>query len=331
MKQILMSLVMLAAAIPGYSQGVSRTTAGSAPVQPVATPVIAPQLPPAQTPTSRGPMPTPLPGGALQAAPIDLKGEAIDRIAPLTASEVLELRRELGVRSSAMQQLLEPLGKPVRRSITLDLSPNASPELFRTALGQGGVITFLDAAGRPWPVLDVDNFNGNALGHDIMGVNGVSIGLKTDRVRQASIAIRLEGLPSPVTLAVVTGQPEIDYSVEVMLPRYLPGAPAPVGAVESLPTLASADLMNFLLGTPPNTARQLKADSSAVRAWQVSPQTMIVRTDALLASPRYSRRQSSANGITVYELPVSPKILLASQGQMQSVGVTGFEGTKEQQ
>lgn len=327
MKKILISFAVLASAFSAHSQqqGISRVSPGG--VQPVAAPMIAPQLPPAVTPTSRGPMPTPLPAGV---SSINLKEEALDRVAPMPPQDVLEFRREIGSRSDAMQQPLKPGGKPVRRVISLDLSPGASPEVFRTAFGQGGVVTILDAAGRPWPILDVDNFSKD-VSVALLGVNGVSIGLKTESARQGSIAVRLEGLPSPVTFSVVAGQAEIDYSLEMQVARYLPGAPAPVGSVEGLPTLASADLMNYLLGTPPKSARPLTSDGGGVKAWQTSPQTMIVRTEALLASPRFSRRQSSANGMTVYELPLSPKIILASQGQMQSVAVSGFEGTKEQQ
>lgn len=323
-----LAIVLLAANTSAMAQqGSVRVTQGPS-VQPVAAPVLAPQLPPAATPTSRGPMPTPLPGGQM-AAPIDLKTEAIERIAPLTPKEVLELRRELDARSAAMQQPLTSVGKPVRRVISLDLSPGASPEVVRSAFGQGGVVTFLDAAGRAWPIVDLENYNPSGLEVTILGVNGVSIGVKNQGTRIGNIAVQLQGLSSPVTFAVATGQAEIDYSVEMHLARYLPGAPAPVGAVEVLPSLAAPELLNYLLGTPPQSARQLSADNAGVRAWQVNAQTMIVRTEALLASPRYSRRQSSANGLTVYELPISPKLILAAQGQMQSVSLTGFEGTKE--
>jgi len=297
----------------------------------MATPQLVTPLPPAATPTARGPMPTPLPGGAMPAPmPINLQQEALERIAPLTPAEILDLRRDLDRRGAAMTQPLNQVGRPVRRVVSLDLSPGAAPEVVRTAFGQGGVVTFLDAAGRPWPVLDLDNFNPGGLDVGILGVNGVSIGVKSATVRFGNIAVRLEGLSSPVTFGVAIGQEEIDYSVEMKLARYLPGLPAPVGSVEALPSLAAPELLNYLLGTPPSTARALKSDNPAAKAWQVNSQTMIVRTEALLASPRYSRRQSSASGMTVYELPASPRIILASQGQMQSVTVTGFEGTKEQ-
>ncbi|HBJ86950.1 MAG TPA: hypothetical protein DDZ88_24445, partial [Verrucomicrobiales bacterium] len=79
---------------------------------------------PAQQFVPGAPMPTPMPAGSVAAtrAPADLKQEAIEQTAPLTVREILELRRELQDRADAINQPLGPIGKPVRRLITMDLS-----------------------------------------------------------------------------------------------------------------------------------------------------------------------------------------------------------------
>lgn len=289
-----------------------------------AGPVVTPP-PPVRTPG----MPTPLPGGPLP-SPVNLQQEAIERIAPLTPTEIIDLRQELGRRSAAMTQPLDPVAKPVRRSIAIDLAPSATPEVIRAAFSQGSVVSFVDAAGRPWPVVVADNFNPSGFDTAAFGQNGVSIGVKSAGARSGSVAVLLEGMTSPITFSVVTGQREVDYSVEVQLPRYLPGQPAPVGAVEQIRSLGAADLMNFLLNTPPREARALKSDSANLVAWQVSAERMIVRTEAMLASPAWSRRQSSATGVSVYDLPLTSRLLVASQGQMMTVHLSGFAATKEQ-
>lgn len=270
------------------------------------------------------PMPMPLPAPAA-----DLKTEAIDRIAPLNAKEILELRKELGVRASAMQQPLEPTAKPVRRVVRMDLSPGAAPEVIRTAVAQGSVITFLDAAGRPWPVVSADNFNPAGFDIATFGLNGVSVGVKAAGARAGNMAVLLDGLQIPVTLSIQTGQREVDYSVEFHIPRILPGQPAPVGAVEQVLSLGAADLMNYLLNTPPEQARALVADSPLATAWQVSPDRMIVRTTGLVASPTWRRRQSSALGVSVYDLPLTPVVLVAAEGQLLPVRLSGFGATRE--
>lgn len=326
MKPLIYAFLLLAS---GHvlAQGSVRATPN---VQPAATPVIGspvvvPPPPPVTTP-SVSPMPMPMPQGV----PANLVDEALDRTAPLTPEEIRDLRRELDSRSNAMNEPLTPVGRPVRRLVNLDLSPGSVPEIIRVSYGQGGVVTFLDAAGRPWPVIAVENFSPRGLDVAVLGTNGVSIAVRAPTARVANLAVQLEGLASPVTLSVSIGQSEIDYSVEMQLPRYLPGAPAPVGSIEALPSLAASDLLNYLLGTVPTGIRVLQTNMAGVQAWQINAQTMVVRTEALLASPRYHRRQSSANGLTVYELPVSPRLILASQGQMQQVALSGFDATKEQ-
>lgn len=297
-----------------------------APTPPAQVPA-PPQAPVARPPTSYTagqpmPMPTPLP-------PANLTTEAIDRVAPLNPKEILELRKELGARAAAMQQPLEPTAKPVRRVVRMDLSPGAAPEVIRAAVAQGSVITFLDAAGRPWPVVSADNFNPGGFDIATFGGNGVSIGVKTGGVKAGNVAVLLDGLQIPVTLAVQTGQREVDYSVEFHIPRILPGQPAPIGAVEQVLSLGASDLMNFLLNTPPEQARALVVDSSVATAWQVAPDRMIVRTTGLIASPAWRRRQSSALGVSVYDLPLTPVVLVATEGQLLPVRLSGFGATRE--
>lgn len=327
---LLASAAVLAVSTAAFAQaGISR----SAPVQPAAAPVLpatAPVQQPMPAPIAMpGQAGAPMPGGPLP-MPINLKQEALERTAPLTPDEILELRREMTRRGQAMQQPLAPVAKPMRRFITLDLTPGAVPEVIRTAFAQGSVVSFVDAAGRPWPVSVADNFNPNGFDTAVFGSNGVSIGVKNEAARAGNVAVLLDGLTTPITFSVVTGQREVDYSVEVQLPRYLPGLPAPVGAVEQIRSLGAADLMNFLLNTPPKDARALVTDSPNVTAWQVSPERMIVRTEALVASPAWQRRQSSTSGVNVYDLPITPRLVVAAQSQLMTVRLTGFAGTKEQ-
>jgi len=310
---------------PPATSGVQLQAAPAQPGQIPAAPPAAPRQPLPAGYTPGQPMPVPLPG-----PPADLKAEAIDRIAPLNAKEIIELRRELGARAGAMNQPLEPTAKPVRRVVRLDLAPGVAPEVIRTAISQGSVITFLDAAGRPWPVVSADNFNPGGFDIATFGTNGVSIGVKSQTARAGNMAVLLEGLQIPVTLSIQTGQREVDYSVEFHIPKMLPGQAAPVGAVEQVLSLGAADLMNYLLSTPPEQARALVVDTSLARAWQVSSDRMIVRTTGVVASPPWRRRQSSALGVTVYDLPLSPVVLVASEGQLMPVRLSGFGATREQ-
>lgn len=339
--QHLVLAVLACISLGAHAQGIIRvgpsTQAAQPPqaqaVKPLEAPLItesAPATPraPAMVAIPGQPMPTPLPAGAMP-APIDLKQEAIDKIAPLNEKEIKELRTELDRRATAMTQPMVPQAKPVQRSVRLDLSPGTTPEIVRVALNQGTLVNFLDAAGRPWPVVSADSYNPRGLDIATIGVNSVSIGVKSEASRASNIAVLLEG-NIKVVFTVVTGQREVDYSVDMQLAKYVPGLPPPVGALQQVQALGSSELMDYLLGTPPKSARQLQTTSAQLTAWQISPQRMIVRTDAMVAAPTWTRRQSSSSGVTVYDLPVSASVSIAYQGAMSLVNVSGFSATKEQ-
>lgn len=284
------------------------------------------------------PRPTPLPGQPLPAnangsvpppvvvPQIPITEDALNRIAPLTADEVLELRKEMQRRRQAVQQVIEPVAKPVRRAITLDMSATSAPEVVRVTQGQGAVIAFYDAAGRPWPVTVGDSYS-TRLDVALFGTNGLSVGLKSPLIGRTNLAILLQGLDTPVVLSVLPAGDETDVSLEVQVPKYVPSLPAPVSAAHQMASLNSAELLDYLLGTPPNAARALATSSAVVKAWQTSPDRMIVRTTALVAAPAWTRRQSSGTGVTVYEMPLSPVVTVAVDGALSLVRFEGFAGT----
>lgn len=317
----------------GQSGAVNRVTAVEAPILP--SPASSEprrssaggQAPDVWQPTSRGRGPMPLP----LSAP-NLKNEALERIAPMTPDQVRELRIDLDARTKAMQQALEVQAKPVRRQIVIDLSPGATPEVIRTAFAQGSILSFVDAAGRPWAVQAVENFNPAGFDAALFGTSSVSVGVVQPSARAGNIGILLEGVSTPLMFTFVTGQPEVDYALEVQLSRFVPGQPLPVGAVDGSPSQNVSELMGFLLNTPPESAANLKSDSPHVKAWQISATKMIIRAEGIVVAPAFTRKQSSQSGVSVYEVPLSPHILvtLKTQNQLARVSISGLSATVEQ-
>jgi intracellular multiplication protein IcmK len=326
------------AAVANAQSGISRAGAAPAPAAAQTTTPGSQRALPA--PSVDGmPRPTPLPGqplpgsggqgqaAAAVAPQISITEDALNRTAPLTPAEVLEFRQELLRRQQAVQQPIEPVAKPVRRAVSLDLSPTAAPEVLRLSQMQGAIIAFYDAAGRPWPITVGDGYAPRSLDVATFGTNSLSVGLKARLVGRTNLAVLLEGLDTPVVLSVLPAREETDVALEVQVPRYVPSLPAPVSAAQQMASLNAAELMNFLLGTPPKEARALTADSAVVKAWQTGPNRMIVRTSALLAAPAWTRRQSSGAGVTVYELALSPVVTVAVDGSLSLVRLGGFSAT----
>lgn len=299
----------------------------------LAAPKIADQPPPSPpskaqglgaAPVAGNPMPTPLPSGSPQKA--DLVNESLNQIAPLTPAETLLLRKQIAERQRAAKQPLNPLAKPAFRMETVDLSAGAMPQVIRISETEGATLSFMDLAGRPWKVVNASSFNtaGLDIGRD--GSYGIVISAKMPEL-VGNVSIRLEDLLNPVVVQVIAGPgvPAVDYSVGLQIPRYLPNEAPPIGNVVSQPNLKVANLMDYVMRTPPKDAKQLTVSGlPGAMAWQDPAGNLMLRTTSLAVSPNPIHRQSSFDGMTVFELPVTPYVLVTADGQYSNVHITGY-------
>jgi intracellular multiplication protein IcmK len=270
------------------------------------------------------PMPTPLPSGSPQKA--DLVTESLNQIAPLTPAETLSLRKQINERQIAAKQSLHPLSTPAIRVETVDMSPGAMPQIIRISETEGATLSFMDLAGRPWKVVNASSFNtaGIDIGRD--GPYGIVISARMPETT-GNISVRLEDLLNPVVIKVVAGPGvrDIDYSVGLQIPRYLPNEAPPIGSVVAQPNLKVASLMDYVMRTPPKDAKALTVSGlPGALAWQDPSGSLMLRTTSLAVSPNPIRRQSTFDGMTVYELPVTPYVLVTVDGQYSSVHITGY-------
>lgn len=273
-------------------------------------------------------MPAPYPsskGGADVPSPV-LLNEALDKTAPLTAEQMEALKAELmkrfGVNYTNVNQ---PVAAPRTSVINLDISPGATPPVVRVAPNQGAIVSFLDAAGRPWPAVVADNYAPGGLVVSQFTEHQLSIALKGNAPVNGGVAVALKGLPTAVTLTVLSGQAETDRQVHVVLPRYLDGQPPGVGAIKGEPAIAAGDLMEFLLRTPPSSARKLEVVGLPdALAWQVGSNRMVLRTTAFVTTG-YFRTQGLGDGTAVYELPLSPVVRVQQGDSIQAVHINGIQ------
>jgi intracellular multiplication protein IcmK len=316
------------------AQGLQRVGA-----EPVAAPAptFSAQMPPSKAPANvvnplaGAPMPTPMPSGMAPRA--DLVQESLNQVAPLTAEEILRLRVEFNARANAGSQPLSSTAKPVMRTTKFDMGPGAVPEVIRVMQTEGSTVSFMDAAGRPWEVAGADNFNPSGLDIGRAGKYALVVSSKVPETT-GNISVRLAGLVSPVTLKVISGGSglrEVDYAVDIQIPRYLPGVPAPIGGVSNQLDLGVGDLMDYLMKTPPQGSRQLTVEGlPGALAWQSAGGRIFVRTEQLVFSPNPLRRQSSFDGMTVYEVPVAPYVLVSTtEGRILNVKISGYSLVQE--
>lgn len=294
--------------------------------EPIPNPAASPSAPraagPGYVPAGAAPMPIPAP-------PPDLVQMGLDSVAPMTAEQVRKFMEELYRRQSAARENFtnRPPAKPVTSAQTLDLSPGATPPVVRVAIGQGTVLSFSDAAGRPWEIVDNINFHGNAFDVKLIAPHLYTIALKEPAA--ANITIVLKDLPRPITVTAVPAQNEVDYLVEFTVPRFIGGKPPEVAMATAAnpmaPTYNATELLNYLYKTPPKGAVALTVQGvDGMMAWQTGPNTMVVRTDGMLILPAWLRRHVSTDGMGVYEVPLSPVVAVTRAGQTLRAAISGF-------
>lgn len=266
------------------------------------------------------PMPTPL--------PFDKVGTSIDQSAPMTPAEIRKLMTELIERQQAGNENFtgRPAAKPVTSQEQIDLSPGSVPPVVRVAMGQGTILSFLDAAGRPWPIADDRNFNTRAYEVKLIGMHLYSISL--NKREAASMTIVLKGLARPIIITVVPATDETDYLKEYTIPKFLDDAPpatVTASSREGALSFNSPELLNYLYRTPPKGAKQLLvAGLPGVMVWQSGPSKMMVRTAGQVVIPAFSRRHGSSDGVTVFEVPLSPVVSITEGGALHRVSISDF-------
>lgn len=277
-------------------------------------------------PQNYRPAPTPMGPVASPALNVNLVNEAIESSVPLTAEEIRNFRRELEGRKAAMSENVSgrPPPTPTTGIYNLDLSPGATPPVVRIEVGHGSIVSFLDAAGRPWPAKVADNFSPGGLTMSQFTEHQLSIGTTSSNPINVGVAVALEGVPTAITFSVISGNSIVDTQVHMVVPLYRNGAPPGVGSLRGEPSLTAGDLMSYLLRTPPASARKLTVEGlSGALAWQISSDRMVVRTTAMVTTGAF-RVQGIGDGTFVYEMPLSPQVRIVQADKFSSLRISGF-------
>lgn len=260
----------------------------------------------------------------------------------LTPEDITNIRRIImDEKRAKLMPLKEHFqAKPINRRIVIDLSPNASPNIIRLGYNQGASITFSDANGKEWPMLNFTNFTPS-----IMKVNRPveSASLLTIEPAETSgtgnFAAFLKspsGEVQPVAFAVLLEQAEADYVVQAIMPMILSMS----GQASIYPAAKSESLELALLGIQPTPdAISLIANDSRVQAWKIKnigadkkqrPYSMLLRSKSPILSPAplSGKKLESRDGTRAYEIPYSPIITILSEGKSFMVKIDEPEITQ---
>lgn len=263
---------------------------------------------------------------------LDIPKEAINRLAPASPEELRKILMELYQRQGAA--VTPPNNAFVGRAsqYMVDLSPGATPPVVRVARGVGATVSFVDAAGNPWPILFAKNFYAEATTVTQMAPHVLSVASVSPHL-SGSVAVILKGLTTPVNFIATPAQTETDYRADLQIPGLSPDAPPVPGALSTRPDITAGNLMDFLYGATPNGATRLEvkgaaAQQSNTRAWQNTNGQLVIRTSAQVISPGWYSMQPALDGTAVYALPNTPVVRVSVDGREQTIMIEGLVPAK---
>jgi intracellular multiplication protein IcmK len=244
-----------------------------------------------------------------------------DQLFPMSENQIKDLRDKYQDIELAKTAVPAP-PTPVATSQFVNLSPGSTPPVIRLAQGFVTSLVFLDSTGATWPISAYDlgdpstfNIQWDKTGNTLM--------IQSSKLyNYGNMAVRLEGLNTPVMLTLIPGQKEVDYRVDMRVQGLGPNAQMPVLG-DNLPPSANRLLLHVLDGVPPPGSTRLTISGGDARAW-LFRNKMYVRTNLTILSPAWLATMTSADGMHAYEMQKSPVILVTWHGKVMQLKVEGL-------
>lgn len=258
-----------------------------------------------------------------------LRGQAFDRavqgLFPLTPAQIRSLMDRL---ESAQAAAVPPVGGQPEGKIAVEsisLEPGVSPPEVDLAAGYITTLTFLDATGEPWPILDAGTGGPYQLSPTEPGTHVIRV-TPTTRYGNGNLSVRLQDLPTPVIFRLNTQTERVHYRYDARLSKFGPRAKVPLIEGKSV-AAGDATIMAVLENAPPPEAVRLpvRGLDDRTKAFRVGDRVYL-RTPLQLLSPGWAASVSSGDGMTVYDIPPAPVLLLSDSGTVVRARVISSEG-----
>lgn len=241
---------------------------------------------------------------------------------PLAPRQVVKLRQQIDVsqRAAAVPANIPP--KPVSTTLMINLAPGTTPPAVRLAQGYVSSLVFVDSTGSPWPIAAFDIGNPKAVSIQWDGKSNILLLQSVMPYSYGDMVVRLVGLPTPITLELVSGQRVVDYRVDIHVSGIGPNAKGlPIGT--SLPGSANQLLLDVLNGIAPAGSKALIVQGADAQAWLLG-EKLYLRTRLTLLSPGWIGTIASPDGMHAYELPKTSSVLISRYGEPAELKLEGF-------
>lgn len=264
-----------------------------------------------------------------------------------------ELWHRLDSQRRASERVTNPvLAIPVNRSVNVNLGPGGTTPAVQTVMGYPTSIAFLDSSGQPWPIHwdvssnptnpsptpNVTNVSagvaagvGPAVSYGtgfeidvpVKGGNVLNITTRSPGPR-GGLAVMLEGANAPLSFMLMGNNQRFDSRLAVMVTGRGPNAKAAsLGGFgrPNGPVTGEAHLTSMLDGVAPAQAVPLGVSGMSpddIRAWRLGDKAYL-RTRVKVVSPAPIALERGMDGVTIYEIPAVPIVLVSSGGQLTSI------------
>lgn len=248
--------------------------------------------------------------------------QAEKQVFPMQEKEIIKIHKKFKKIELAKTTDPNVPPKPVATSQIVNLSPGSTPPVIRLAQGFVSSLVFLDSTGAPWPISAYDLGDPSAF-NIVWDKTSNTLMIQASKLyNYGNLAVRLEGLNTPVMLTLIPGQKVVDYRVDMRVQGYGPNAQI-ANIVDNLPAHANRILLHILDGVPPNGSTRLTVSGGDARAW-ILKNKMYVRTNLTILSPAWLASMTSADGMHAYEMQKSPVILVSWHGKVMQLKVEGL-------
>ncbi len=245
------------------------------------------------------------------------------KIFPMTPDQIQALH---GLQDNTQRAIASTATTPPRPVVSTQnvlLSPGAVPPIVRLGTGYVTSIVFIDQTGSPWPVASYSI--GDPTRFNIQWDQESNVMMMQGRGAYATgnMAITLRDLPTPVMLTLVSDQRVVDYRLDL---RVQGRGPKAIGSMiaGTLPSSNSNPvLMNLLDGVAPTDAARLEIEGGQAQAWLYN-NNLLLRTSLTVLSPSWQATMSSPDGTKVYQLSLTPLVLVSDQGRTATLQIKGL-------
>lgn len=257
-----------------------------------------------------------------------------DTISPLSNDQVKKVRK-LWNESQRMATFTgDTPPSPTNSSMMINLDNGALPTVVRLSAGYVSVISFFDSTGQMWPIQAYDI--GNPAAVNIIWNQGQSADELKDShsntllmqaqtiYKSTNMVVMLQGLNTPILLEIIPGQKEVDYRLDLQVPRFGPFAKESVQNMGfGMNTSTNPVMLDILNNIPPSKSVQVHVSGGEAQAW-IYKKKMYLRTPLEIISPAWLAKINGANDLMhVYELPVTSALVAFRNGKVVKLQVEG--------